>query len=56
MIVAYDEQDEYEISKKLCPIVEEISVHNGNIHRIPFSNHTASNEKRKRKIITGGPL
>ena len=33
----------------ICAVVKEISVHNGyiHVHQAPFSNDTASNEKKK---------
>ena len=36
---------------EICAIVREIPVHNGNthIHQAPFSDGTASNEKKKKK-------
>ena len=35
---------------KICAIVKEISVHNGNIHvhQAPFSDGTASNKNKKK--------
>ena len=36
---------------KICAIVKEISVHNGNVHvhQAPFSDGTASNKKKKKE-------
>ena len=44
MSVAYDKQDEYEISYFFAK-VKEILVHDGN--QVPFSEYTVSNLKKK---------
>ena len=38
---------------EICAVVKEISVHNGNIHvhQAPFSNDTASNNKRAKMAL-----
>ena len=51
MSVAYDEQDENQVSYFFLQLLREKLVHNGNIHQVPFYEDKASNEREKKKKI-----
>ena len=48
--VAYDEQDEYQVSLNFVQLLREKLTHNGNIHQVPFSDDKMREREKKKKV------